>query len=184
VTGGTIIGYEVRGSDQEVAVKALCLFASFGVFVSTVGAAQTAPQPAPPALGKALRNAVTNPSAKNCKSDDPDRVVVCGRSRHPYRIDPDVLAAERAVEAPPVRAPLTADDAHMACIGADCGTGGVVPVIGMVLVAAGAIAMAADGDDWRNAFRTHEDEYQAYQDAKARQRDKPHIEFLGGLIKK
>ncbi|HEX5258636.1 MAG TPA: hypothetical protein VFW35_07635 [Sphingomicrobium sp.] len=115
-----------------------------------------------------MRNVVTNPSAKNCKSDDPDRVVVCGRSRHPYRIDPDVLAAERAVEAPPVRAPLTADDAHMACIGAQCGTGGVVPLVGMALTALKAAELAADGDDWRDAFRTHPDEYRAYEQARSK----------------
>jgi hypothetical protein len=184
VTGGTIIGYEVRGSGQEVAVKALCLFASLGAVVASPAAAQNVPQPAAPALGNALRNTVADPSPQDCKTNDPNSVVVCGRSQQFYRIDPNVLAAERVVEAPPIRAPLTADDAQTACIGPECGTGGVVPFIGMALIAATAVAMAADGDDWRDAVRTHEEEYQAYLDAKAKQKKERRIQILGGIASK
>ncbi|HEX5239208.1 MAG TPA: hypothetical protein VFW39_12195 [Sphingomicrobium sp.] len=159
------------------------MFAALAIPISTAASAQTA-QTAIPPIGNALRNPVTSPSSKDCKSNDPDSVVVCGRSQHLYRIDPDVLAAERAAEAPPIRAPLTADDAQTACIGAQCGTGGVVPFIGMALIAATAVAMAADGDDWREVFRTRQEQYQAYLDAKARQKKERRVQILGGIASK
>lgn len=129
------------------------------LLVGTPAAAQQAP--ASEALGQALDAAKPAPS---CKGDS-TQVVVCGRSDHKYRIDPDVLAATRAAEAPPPKPALDASQ-QVACVGPNCGGGNYVPLVGMALTALKAAELAADGDDWREAFRTHPDQYQAYQRAK------------------
>lgn len=146
-------------------MKALCLFVLLGIALSTAAPAQESSQPVDPVVANALRQTVSGKAPPRCHSDDPNSVIVCGRSQHRYRIDPNVLAAERAAEAPPAKPPLTADDAHTACIGAQCGTGGVIPLIPMALKAIEAAELAAHGDDWRDAFRTHPDQYREYQQA-------------------
>lgn len=105
-------------------------------------------------------------SDSRCKSNDPTTVVVCGRSQQQYRIDPLVLEATREAEAPPLKPGLDATTAG-GCIGPNCG-GGMIPLVGMALTAVKAAVLASEGDDWREAFRTHPDEYRAYEDAKAR----------------
>jgi hypothetical protein len=171
-------------SGQQDMLKTLCRLALLGASIPTAAAAaQDEPKSVAATIAKPLRETVADPSARDCKSNDPSAVVVCGPSQKQYRIDPDVLIAERATDAPPIRAPLTADDAHTACIGPECGTGGVIPVIGMILVAATAVAMAADGDDCRNAVRTHEDEDQAYLEAKARRDHDRRMKILPGIIR-
>jgi hypothetical protein len=114
-----------------------------------------------PAIGQALDAAKPSPT---CRSDATE-VVVCGRSDHKYRIDPDVLAATRAAEAPPPKPELDASQ-QIACVGPSCGGGNYVPLVGMALTALKAAELAAQGDDWRDAFRTHPDQYQAYQQSK------------------
>lgn len=106
------------------------------------------------------------PHDVRCRSEDPTTVVVCGRSQQRYRIDPVVLAATRNAEAPPPRPRLDATTAE-GCTGPNCG-GGVIPLVGMALTAAKAAVLASEGEDWRDAFRTHPDAYQVYEDAKAR----------------
>jgi hypothetical protein len=104
----------------------------------------------------------------SCKAGDPTEVLVCGRSPQRYRIDPAVLAATRAAEAKPPKPPITGDVAEAGCVGPNCGGGSYVPLIGMALTALKAVELAAEGDDWREAFRTRPDEYQAYKSAKAK----------------
>ena len=125
---------------------------------------------------EALRDTVAG-QVRTCKSTNPAEVVVCGHSHQKYRIDPSVLAAERAVEALPPKGPITVESSQTACVGPKCGTDsfGVVPIIGIALVAARAAELAAQGNDWREAFRTHPDTYQAYQDAKTKDANQPHI---------
>ena len=123
---------------------------------------------APPSIGEALSAAKQPP---NCKSDSTE-VVVCGRSNPKYRIDPDVLAATRAAEAPPPKPNLDASE-QIACVGDHCGGGNYVPLVGMALTAVKAAELAAQGDDWREAFRTHPDQYRAYQESK--QSKKSHV---------
>jgi hypothetical protein len=127
-----------------------------------------AQQSAQPALGEAL-SAATQPP--NCKSDA-TQVVVCGRADHKYRIDPNVLAATRAAEAPPPKPKLDASK-EIACVGPNCGGGDYVPLVGMALTAIKAAELAAQGDDWREAFRTHPDQYRAYQESQ--ESGKPHV---------
>ena len=117
--------------------------------------------------------ALSAPIADDCKSSDPHEVVVCGRSQQRYRIDPIVLAATRAAEAPPPKPPLDASR-DTSCIGANCG-GGTIPLVGMALTALKAAELAADGDDWREAFRTRPDQYQEYQEEKAKEAARSHI---------
>lgn len=108
-----------------------------------------------------------DPVARRCNKDDPATVVVCGRSQQQrYRIDPLVLEAGREAAALPPKQMLDAT-ADQACIGPNCG-GGMIPLVGMALTAVKAAVLASHGDDWREAFRTHPDEYRAYEDAKAR----------------
>lgn len=106
------------------------------------------------------------PSNVRCKSDDPTVVVVCGRSQQRYRIDPVVLEATREAEAPPPKPTLDATTAE-GCVGPNCG-GGTIPLVAMALTAVKAAVLASQGDDWRDAFRTHPDAYRQYEDAKAR----------------
>jgi hypothetical protein len=141
------------------------LLIAAGAAFSSVAAAQ---EPAR-SLGEALTEANSGHPGE-CKSDDPSAVVVCGRSQQRYRIDPDVLAATRAAEAPPPEPSLDAT-ADQACVGPNCG-GGTIPLVGMALTAIKAVELAAHGDDWREAFRTRPDQYRAYQDAKAEEKAK------------
>ena len=104
----------------------------------------------------------------SCEESDAAEVVVCGRSPQRYRIDPAVLAATRAAEARPPKPPITGDVPDEPCTGAHCGGGSYVPLIGMALTALKAAELAVDGEDWREAFRTKPDQYQAYQREKAR----------------
>ena len=142
------------------------------MFVSVlfIAAASAAAAPADAAMA-------TKPLS--CPAKDPAQVVVCGKAPERYRIDPNVLEANRAVEAVPPKPPLRGDEqlADSACIGPNVCTGGVIPLVGMAVVAAKAVALAAQGDDWRDAIRTHEDEYRLYKQAEQRRADvrKPHI---------
>jgi hypothetical protein len=92
---------------------------------------------------------------------------VCGRSQAPYRIDPDVLAATRAAEARPPKPPVGSAPPEQ-CTGANCGGGSYVPLVGMTLTALKAAELAAQGEDWREAFRTRPDQYRLYQEQQAK----------------
>lgn len=126
-------------------------------------------QEQPPTLGQVLKDA----ASPQCKNSRADEVVVCGRSAPRYRIDPTVLAATRALEAPPVKPPLDAST-DQSCVGPNCG-GATIPLVGMALTALKAAELAAQGDDWREAFRTHPDAYQAYKNAKANEAKRPRV---------
>lgn len=141
-------------------IKTCCLML-MPLAIAAPAAAQQATAPAPTRLGQAIDAAKQPP---NCTSDSTE-VVVCGRSSPRYRIDPNVLAATRAAEAPPPKPNLDASQ-PISCVGDHCGGGNYVPLVGMALTALKAAELAADGDDWREAFRTHPDQYQAYQRAK------------------
>jgi hypothetical protein len=111
-------------------------------------------------------------SSEACKSKPAAEIVVCKRQGSPYRIDPTVLQAQRAHDAlppkPPVGAETVADSGCTGGRGAGCTNSGVIPLVGMALVAVKAAELAAQGDDWRDALRTHEDEYRLYKQAEER----------------
>jgi hypothetical protein len=145
--------------------RAFLLFAvAAAAFSGDAGAQEPA---SAQSLGQALTNATAD-HAGACKNDDAAKIVVCGPSQQRYRIDPSVLAATRAAEAPPAKPALDAT-ADTSCIGPNCG-GGTIPLVGMALAAVRAVELAAQGDDWREAFRTRPDQYRAYEDAKANEK--------------
>jgi hypothetical protein len=105
-----------------------------------------------------------------CTGGTSEAIVVCAPPHDRYRIDPAVLEADRRRDAPPPQPPehMAATPGSNACVGPDACKGGVVPVVGMALAAAKAVALAAEGEDWREAIRTHDDEYRLYQQAQQR----------------
>lgn len=134
-----------------------------------IAVAAVAAQPAPAGSGPGIGPALTAPVAKTCKGDHPEDVVVCGKPGQPYRIDPVVLEANRAANAKPPKPPVTADSVPTnGCIGGMSCEGGFIPLVGMALVAAEAVSLAAHGDDWRDAIRKQPDEYRLYQQAEAK----------------
>jgi hypothetical protein len=149
--------------------KAACLL--LVAALALPAGAQQAPSAAPQELGSALSAASARP---RCDSRDAAEVVVCGHSQQKYRIDPGVLAATRAAETPPPKPQLDAT-AATPCTGANCGGGNYVPLIGMALTALKAAELAADGDDWRDAFRTKPEQYRVYQQEKAKEAAKPRV---------
>ena len=143
-------------------IKELCVFIIPALAVSSAAAAQEGSARADRnALAKAL-SGVREGGSADCKSDDPDTVVVCGRSQQHFRIDPSVLAATRAADAPPPKPSLDATSGQP-CTGSQCGGGNYIPLIGMAEVAIKAAELAVQGDDWREAFRTRPDQYQLYR---------------------
>lgn len=118
-----------------------------------------------PPVSLATANA-NSPQGVRCTNDDPATVVVCGRSQQRYRIDPVVLEATREASAAPPKPRLDATT-EPGCIGPNCG-GGTIPLVAVALTALKAAVLASQGDDWREAFRTHPDAYSQYEDAKAR----------------
>ena len=145
------------------------VLAGLSLMLATTAAGQS-PGPASEDRGASLAaKPATEPSGGRCTDKDPNAVVVCGRSSERYRIDRSVLEASRAHDAPPPKPQVMADTASdSGCIGGQGCTGGVVPLIGMALVALKAADLAAKGDDWRDALRTHEDEYRLYKQAEER----------------
>ena len=146
--------------------KRVCVLMAAGLAGSGAATAQDRRSADSPAVASALGRAVAN-AEPACKSDDPATVVVCGKAQQRFRIDPAVLAATRAAETPPPKPPLDATSGQP-CTGSQCGGGSYVPLIGMALVGLKAAELAAEGEDWREAFRTRPDQYQAYKAEKAR----------------
>ena len=140
-----------------------------------MSAAQAAASPsavaAVPDLAGALR-AESRTGGAACRHANGAEIVVCGRQGSPYRIDPVVLETQRSRDAlppkPPVGADMVADSGCTGGRGGGCTNSGVVPLVGMALAAVKAAELAASGDDWRDAIRTHEDEYRLYQQAEER----------------
>ncbi|NUQ18422.1 MAG: hypothetical protein HOP95_08235 [Sphingomonas sp.] len=151
--------------------KRACLLLAAGLAWPANAGAQVQPAARQPTIGKALKDA----GAQACKSSNAEEVLVCGRSGSLYRIDPTVLAATRAVEAPPPKPPLDAST-DQTCVGPKCG-GATIPLVAVALTALKAAELAAQGDDWREAFRTHPDAYQAYQEARIKEAKRPRVSF-------
>lgn len=107
------------------------------------------------------------PDVRSCPGSTQNEVVVCGHgaTRSPYRIDSNVLQAERAENAVPDR--LLPRDPAAPCVGPNCG-GTVIPILPVIVKVATAAVDAASGNDWRQDFRTHPDEYKLYEDSKAK----------------
>lgn len=113
--------------------------------------------------------------ARPCRNDGQADVTVCARPRDIYRIDPNVLAAQRAREALPVDTRSSQERSQVAdCtkeIGA-CQGGGVIPILPGVVRTITAAVLAAKGEDWRQPFRDKPDEYQAYRTEEAQRKSR------------
>lgn len=142
--------------------------------------APAAGEPVNAAVAEALREVAPNASKAACKSAEAEAIVVCGRQGSPYRIDPVVLGAQRAAEAPPGKKSdiAAASKGTMQCVGLNnCGAG-TVPLVAAALAAAKAAALAAQGEDWREAFRTGPTGYQRYEQSKS-QKPRLHVRVGG-----
>jgi hypothetical protein len=107
------------------------------------------------------------PPACPDKPSDAD-VQVCAKRVPDFRIDPEILAGERAKESPPVSEKdrvkaVMAPDCQM--LPTKCQGSGVVPIVPVVLKTVQALAKAAKGEDWREPFRTGTDDYSVYKRA-------------------
>jgi hypothetical protein len=132
-----------------------------------------APQPSTPAptIAGSVRTEVSAVASENCGgTGDTAEIIVCGGSTGRFRIDPTVMEASRIREAPPPKPELDATkvSAKSGCVGPNACDGGVIPLVRMALVAARAAALAANGEDWREALRTKADEYRLYEERKDR----------------
>ena len=139
---------------------------SLSIALAVPAAAQT---PTPPLADV---TSITHQPDVRCKDKDPKTVIVCGRPSERYRIDRSVLEADRERNALPPKPQVMADQgADSGCVGGQgggCTNGGVIPLIGIALAAVKAVELNAKGDDWRDAIRTHEDEYRLYKEAEER----------------
>ena len=108
----------------------------------------------------------------NCKSRDPDEIVVCAEKPEGYRIDPSVMGAQREAENASRSASAAVPAAQASCSASPSGCGSGLEGLDLLNVAVvlGTMAVrAAKGDDWTKAFKTGgPDEYQLYQQAKRR----------------
>ena len=144
------------------------------MFIAVLFATQTAisfGSAAPLPVGTALST-----SARTCVGSNAKDIVVCGRKRNQYRIDPAVVEAERTVDAIPSTVQNIDPDRSQPCVGPRCG-GEFLPLVAVGYKVVTAAVDAATGNDWKKNFRTHPDEYAAYHDAKDRGERKPVFGF-------
>ena len=111
-------------------------------------------------------------ATKGCLSTDPAEVIVCGkRGTSRYRIDPTVLQVIRekeSAENPPQPSGRSAS-AEKCPIGVNsCPGGGTIDLIGPLMVIARSLLSAAEGEDWREPFRTRPDHDQLHEQEKSR----------------
>lgn len=133
------------------------------IFALLLAAAAVAPAAGTPTI--------VSSAASPCKIDSKADILVCGKRGERYRIDPNVLEADRAANALPPKPPVHAGEATASgCVGPNACKDGVIPLVGMALAAAKAAVLAANGGDWRDAIRIHEDEYRLYKQAEERRR--------------
>jgi hypothetical protein len=131
---------------------------------------------APAADPRADTPRIVSSAVDPCKSASNEDILVCGergqKGASRFRIDPNVLSADRAANALPPKPPADASEVAQsnACVGPNACRDGVIPLVGMALAAAKAAVLAANGDDWRDAIRTHDDEYRLYKQAEERRR--------------
>lgn len=143
------------------------------IMAGIAGATPTQPPSTPTAASSQVAPKATDQA---CRSQDPRDIVVCAQRGQPYRLDPDVMDANRQVETnnrsatsaiPPAQASCSASPMH-------CPMGlESLDVANVAIVAATIAVKAAKGEDWKSAFKPGgPDEYQLYQQAKRRREAK------------
>lgn len=137
---------------------------------STAAVAQS---PAKPPAAEPLR--IVLPVIEHgCPSLKPtdDTIVVCGREDRRYRIDPVVLAVNRARDAkggaprPDGRTSLFQERCSPVG-GAVCPGQGTLPISSIAITVATALIKVAKGEDLRPMLRPTPSEYEMYKQAKA-----------------
>ncbi len=110
-------------------------------------------------------------ATKGCRPTGAGEVVVCGkRGTSHYRIDPTVLQVirekENAENPPHPSGPSASAERCPAGVNT-CPGAGTIDLIGPLLLIARSLVNAAEGEDWREPFRTRPDHYQPHEQAKA-----------------
>ena len=140
-------------------------------------AAQAAP-PAQPALAPQAQPA-SAPAPEPCKATEPKdvkedtrEIVVCAQKPEGYRIDPDVLAAQRAKKkgqsVGPRRPERYVDNSCQSVGPQGCIQGPAIDLLGAALMVANMAQKAAKGENVGKMFVTQpqSSDYQRYLDAK------------------
>jgi hypothetical protein len=143
--------------------------------VLTLGVAATVPAPSPSISTDA--SSASAPAAKTidgsgpkCPSKEAVNIVVCAQRRQSFRLDSDVIAADRQIESNSRSASSATPPAQAVCATspAGCGIGLESLDLANIALVAGAMAVsAATGKDWLKPFKTGgPGEYQLYRRAK------------------
>jgi hypothetical protein len=125
--------------------------------------------PAPVQAAPILRNSSLSPCNRTAK--DEGEITVCGRQVPSYRIDPQILAADRIVEASPSDTrnglrEVTASSCHDEP--KKCDSTEIIPLLPVALKVLQVTTLAIQGEDWRGALRTRPDGWEAYQNQSKR----------------
>lgn len=147
-------------------IGGLLLLASFAVG----SAAAASPPPSPP--GSAAAPNRNDAADAVCRSQDARDIVICAQRRQGYRLDPNVVDAEREAKDSSRSATAPMPPAQAACSSqpAGCGRGleGLDLANAAIVIGTAAIR-AAKGEDWTKPFKIgSSDEYQLYLQAKQR----------------
>jgi len=140
----------------------------------TVSSQAAAPPAEPPSPGRVVIDLTPKRCTDRTGQDQAD-VVVCAKRERPYRIDPNVLAGQRARDALPVDTRTAQERAvEGSCHDqpSKCQGGGVIPILPAAIKTVEAVVLAVEGEDWRQPFRTKPDEYEAYRATQERERSR------------
>jgi hypothetical protein len=135
----------------------------------------------PRALPQAMEDAMREAPGGRCASSG-EEILVCSEPRKTYRVDPVVLAVERELQQGPAKKEVDVSKAHAGgdCIGPrKCGDA-VLPLVMVALATLKAAKLAAEGEDWKQAFRSGPTEYQRYLDKQARAKKRPKVDVTLG----
>ena len=130
---------------------------------------------APAAEPRVVIDVLAGPVPAGCEQADGDEIVVCAERGETdrYRIDPALMAVSRTLEKPADRRKpgyQTVGTEQCKPHGIElCPGQDTIPVTAIALKTIQVAALAAKGEDWREALRTRPDEYRLYRQAKAKQ---------------
>ena len=114
------------------------------------------------------RTALLKTTAPECVAATGE-IIVCGERSERYRIDPAIMEVSRRQAARNERIPGRDTVVAEKCspVGANgCRGGDVIPITAIALVALKTAVMVANGEDWRELFRTQPDEFREYEKAR------------------
>jgi hypothetical protein len=129
-----------------------------------------APEPAAPTTGpQTAARPAPEPCATPHPSEDTQEIVVCVERPEGYRIDRDILDAQRQAKRKKLKRPERLADTTCQSVGVmGCMGGGGVNILGAALTAVEMARRAASGENVGEMFVTdpQPDEYQLYLEAK------------------